>query len=118
MASSLLLTDYVGVDRETGLTISGLPHLVQCVRDVVGTFIGSRAMLRDYGSKTVQRMGAPINASTIADVVADTAQALRLWEPRIKVKRVVVSAASADGRLTADLIVQVDGREVRLEGVI
>lgn len=118
MASTLLLTDYVGVDRDTGLMISGEPHLLQCVRDVLGTFVGSRAMLRSYGTRTVQRLGAPINASTVADLVADTAQALRLWEPRVKLKRVVVSAASPIGGLNVDLIVQVDGREVRLEGVI
>ena len=118
MTSRLLLTDYVGVDRQTGMTITGVAHLASCVRDVLGTFKRSCVMARDYGTEGMRHLGAPINSSTIADIVADTAQALHAWEPRIKLKRVLATAAGPEGRLTVDLIVQVQGREIRLERVI
>ncbi len=115
--ANLLLDDYVGVDPVTGATIRGEAHLRACLNAILSTLIGSLVMDRDFGSSTRERMDAPINADTIADIVADTAVAVRRWEPRVVLKRVVVSGAQI-GALSVDLVVAVFGRTIILEGVV
>ncbi len=116
-ASTRLLSDYVGVSAITGAALSGDDHLRQSLGDILGTPIGTRVMRRDYGSKVPALLDAPINAAVIADLVASTAEAIYRWEPRIRLKRVLVRAVTA-GRVTLDLIVETQGRLVRLEGVV
>ncbi|PZO04853.1 MAG: phage baseplate protein [Alphaproteobacteria bacterium] len=117
MARLRTLDDYRGLSAQTGGTVSGEAHLRQSIRDILTTPIGSRVMRRNYGSRIPELMDAPMNASIVADLVATTAQALRAFEPRITLKRVLVRAVSA-GAVTLDLIVAVNGRELRLDGVV
>jgi hypothetical protein len=118
MASSgLLLDDFVGVSAVTGETIRGEAHLRQSITDILSTPIGSRVMDRDYGSRVPSLLAAPINAATVADLVASTAEAIRRWEPRVVLKRVAIQGAEV-GRLSMDLVVIIKGRTVLLEGVI
>lgn len=79
-----------GLSRETGKPISGIDHLRQSIIDILTTPIGSRVMRRDYGSRLYELVDAPINRKTIVSIYSATAQALRKWEPRISVKRVVI----------------------------
>lgn len=115
--SARLLSDYVGVSAVTGRTITGDAHLRQSLADILATPIGTRVMRRDYGSRVPELLDAPINPAVVADLVASTAEAIYRWEPRVKLKRVIVSTAEA-GRLTLDLIVETQGRLVNLEGVV
>lgn len=115
--ANLLLDDYVGVDPVTGATIRGEAHLRACLADILATRISSCVMDRDYGSRGVALMDAPINSHTAADLVASTAEAVRRWEPRVVLKRVVLQAAEV-GRLSMDLVVFVAGRTIILEGVV
>lgn len=115
--ANLLLDDFVGVDPVTGATIRGEAHLRACLADILSTRIGSCVMDRDYGSRVPATLDAPINRHTVADVVAGTAEAVRRWEPRVTLKRVVVQGAEV-GRLTMDLVVSVAGRTIILEGVV
>ncbi|MFC5372890.1 GPW/gp25 family protein [Brevundimonas faecalis] len=115
--ANLLLDDFVGVDPTTGATIRGEAHLRACLNAILSTLIGSLVMDRDFGAKTRQRMDAPTNADTLADIVADTAVAVRRWEPRVILRRVIVRGADI-GSLTVDLVVAVGGRTIILEGVV
>lgn len=112
-----LLTDYVDVSPVTGEAVTGEASLRQSLRDILTTPIGARVMRRDYGSRTAELLGAPLNATTIAEVVAGTAAAIRKWEPRLILRRVAVREA-APGHLTVDLHGEVAGRAVVLEGVV
>ena len=41
---------YLGMNSQTGLSISEVEHIRQSVRDILVTPIGSRVMRREYGS--------------------------------------------------------------------
>lgn len=40
-----------GVNSRTGKRLSGVAHLRQSVRDILTTPVGSRVLIRDYGSE-------------------------------------------------------------------
>ena len=65
-----------GMDANTGRALSGVDHLKQSVRDILTTPIGSRVMRRDYGSRLFDLIDNPGNPETVADIVAESAQAL------------------------------------------
>ncbi|MBR7309711.1 baseplate assembly protein, partial [Klebsiella pneumoniae] len=41
---------YLGMNSQTGLSISEVEHIRQSVRDILVTPVGSRVMRREYGS--------------------------------------------------------------------
>lgn len=84
-----------GISRMTGRAISGGDHLTQSIADILTTPKGSRVMRRDYGSRLPDLIDAPMNGETVIDVIAETADALDLWEPRLRLRRVEITAASA-----------------------
>ena len=109
----------IGMNRETGKAIDGIDHLRQSVRDILSTRIGTRVMLRDYGSNVPELVDEPMNRTTIAAIRADMIAALNNWEPRLKVTQVLLTEISATGGLTFDLFLTYlpDGSPVALRGV-
>lgn len=105
----------------TGQAIQGLAHLRASVADILSTPIGSRVMRRSYGSRLSELLDQNLNALTIAQVYAATADALRRWEPRLKVSQVQVEASSdlASGKLEITVIGEYlpDGKAVTLAGL-
>ncbi|WP_454886158.1 GPW/gp25 family protein [Sphingomonas oryzagri] len=75
----------------TGAPIAGDAHLVQSIGDILSTPIGSRVMLRDYGSALFELVDAPFNPATRLRMYAATAVALQKWEPRIALTRVSIA---------------------------
>lgn len=94
--------------------LDGWDHVVQSVRDILTTPIGSRVLRRDYGSTIPGLLDRPMNADTTLDFVIGTAEALARWEPRVRLERVVLVEAAPDGRATLDLdlIYLEDGRNL------
>jgi phage baseplate assembly protein W len=82
----------IGMDRNTGKPLGGLEHLAQSIGDIIGTFIGTRTMRRDYGSMLPALTDQPLNSALRLLIYAATAGAIRRWEPRIAVKRVSLTA--------------------------
>ena len=91
-----------GVNAENGGGIAGEAHLRQSVRDILTTPLGSRVMRREYGSRLFDLVDAPMNAETVAAIVAASAEALDRWEPRYRVRRIAV-AGGGGGRILVDL---------------
>lgn len=108
----------IGINATTGKALAGVDHLRQSVRDILTTPVGSRVMRRDYGSQLPRLVDAPLNRSTLADVYAETADALGRWEPRLRLLSVSASMLEL-GVLTLTLVGQYlpDGREIVLDGV-
>lgn len=108
-----------GMDAATGRPLSGEAHLVQSIRDILTTPIGTRVMRRDYGSKLVDLLDRPMLPGFLVDVVAAIAEALDRWEPRFRLTRVSVDEASP-GRATVTLegVYRPDGREITVEGLV
>lgn len=98
-----VLDAFVGLSAVDGRAISGEAHLTQSLRDIITTPIGSRVMRRDYGSRVPRLLDAPMTRGLVADVVAAVAEAVAAWEPRIQLKRVVVTEITP-GRLALALI--------------
>ncbi|MBF0305778.1 MAG: GPW/gp25 family protein [Alphaproteobacteria bacterium] len=108
-----------GMDVDTGRSVEDLAHLRQSVRDILTTPIGSRVMLRDYGSDLFRLIDHPVNGDFSLDIFAAVITALWRWEPRIEVRRVSLAAAQV-GRVILDIdgLYRPDGRPVTLAGIV
>jgi len=91
-----------GTNARTGKSLSGDDHLRQSIADIIGTPIGTRVMLRDYGIADL--IDQPMNALGKVRLFGAIATAVRNWEPRIRLTLLAFSAG-ADG-----------GGEIELEG--
>ncbi|MEN8320238.1 GPW/gp25 family protein [Acinetobacter junii] len=72
------------MSRLQGKTLNNeLDHIRQSIQDILTTPIGTRLMLREYGSLLSQLIDAPINETTQLQIKAATANAILQWEPRV-----------------------------------
>ena len=92
----------IGLDRRTGLPLSGVAHLKQSIEDILTTPVGSRRMRPDYGSNLRRYVDLPVNEGWKSAVQAEVARALGRWEPRLKLERVRVVAV-VGGQITLSL---------------
>lgn len=111
-----------GLDMRTGGSRHGIDHLRQSIQDILSTPIGSRVMRRGYGSILPELVDQNLTPLTMAQIHAATIDALRKWEPRLRITRVQAEAlpeALSDGRLSITLEGEYlpEGREIRLDGV-
>lgn len=107
-----------GTDSTTGKTLSGIAHLRQSVGDILRTPIGSRVGRRDYGSRLFELIDNPMNPSTVLDLIAAAADALKQWETRIQVDSIQVTEATP-GRIVFTLTGAYlpDGNKILLDGI-
>jgi phage baseplate assembly protein W len=108
-----------GMDRITGQALGGIDHLRQSITDILTTRLGSRVMRRTYGSRLFDLIDAPLNRSTIVDLYAATADALKRWEPRFKLTKAQI-VSSDIGTVTLDLTGDYlpDGKTITLSGIV
>ena len=92
----------IGLDRRTGLPLSGVAHLKQSIEDILTTPVGSRRMRPEYGSNLRRYVDLPVNEGWKSAVQAEVARALGRWEPRFKLERVRVVAVVC-GHITLSL---------------
>ncbi|WP_260925407.1 GPW/gp25 family protein [Novosphingobium sp. 9] len=86
-----------GIDATSGKAIDGTAHLAQSIGKILTTPLGSRVMLRDFGSMLPRLIDRPGNAANVMLLRAATALALKTWEPRIAISKVTLSGNFADG---------------------
>ena len=109
----------IGMDATTGAKLSGISHLSQSVRDILTTRKGTRVCRREYGSDIPAMVDKPINQSTIIDIIAEAADSIELWEPRLKVTRVTVNSIGT-GSVSLTILGRLveNGKEITLEGIV
>ena len=108
----------MGLNAESGRPLAGIAHLRQSIRDILTTPIGTRVMRRDYGSRLFRLVDAPMRPGLYAQLYAAAAEALRRWEPRLRLLRVQVTAATpARVALSLEGVYLPTGQPVRLEGI-
>ncbi|MCH2496015.1 MAG: GPW/gp25 family protein [Erythrobacter sp.] len=90
----------IGASNITGKPLDGDAHLAQSIGDILTTPLGSRVMRRDYGSLLFDLIDKPINGAIRMLLHAATAIALRRWEPRLRVTRVILLGEPQGGQLT------------------
>ncbi|EBH7914661.1 baseplate assembly protein [Salmonella enterica] len=92
-----------GVNNRTGKRLSGVAHLRQSVSDILTTPIGSRVLVRDYGSDLFSLVDNPRDDLTRLQIIAASATALARWETRLKVTRVLVSFPEGESGCVLDI---------------
>ena len=91
-----------GIDAATGRALGGIAHLRQSVADILSTPLGTRVLLRSYGSRVGELLDRPSSPGLLIDIQAETAAALARWEPRLRLRRVRARLVAA-GRVAVDL---------------
>ncbi|MEL4869659.1 GPW/gp25 family protein [Pantoea agglomerans] len=92
-----------GVNSRTGKRLSGSDHLRQSVSDILSTPLGSRVLVRDYGSDLFSLVDNPRDDLTRLRIIAATASVLARWEPRLRVTRVIVSFLADETGCVVDI---------------
>jgi phage baseplate assembly protein W len=87
------------------MLISGSEDINQSIRIILGTRPGERVMRPTFGCRAYELLFEPRAAATISLLQEYVSQALLLWEPRIDVLNVNVTADNVnDGALLAEIV--------------
>lgn len=108
-----------GMDRTTGKSLEDKEHLRQSIEDILTTPLGSRVMRRDYGSRLFELVDHPTSPALLVDIYAATAEAIKKWEPRVRIESVEADEIT-NGRITLTLTGTYlpDGQEIKIEGIV
>jgi hypothetical protein len=108
-----------GMNAETGAPLSGIDHLTQSISDILSTPIGTRVMLREYGSRLPDLLDQPMVPGFAVEVTVAVAEALARWEKRFALSEVAITEATA-GRAVISLtgIYKPSGQTVTVDGVV
>lgn len=93
-------TSYRGIDAETGQSITGWPHVMQSIRDILVTDLGLRPMREYFGSLVPRALGRSINRQEILPIISIIASAIEIWEPRYRVTSFEIGGEAISGRLS------------------
>lgn len=115
----MIANNYNGTSEADGTPLGGSAHLKQSVSDILSTRLNTRVMLREYGSRLPDLVDNPMNELAKLELFAATAVALETWEPRLRLDRVYLESATADGKvvLTLEGRILINNELVRLEGI-
>lgn len=108
----------LGMDPDTGLTLTGLDHIRMSIRRILTTPIGSCVERREFGSLLPDLVDQPLNDVGILQAVAASAQAITRWETRIALKTLKLNQdAGAPTTLTIEMEATVvdSGAEVQFQ---
>jgi uncharacterized protein len=73
------------------LLVTGSTDIEQSIRIILSTRPGERVMRPTFGCRASELLFEPVNSSTASLLQEYIYEALRMWEPRIDVLRVMVS---------------------------
>lgn len=94
---------YMGLNSQTGLSISEAEHIRQSVRDILVTPVGSRVMRREYGSLLAAMIDRPQSPALRLQIMAACYSAIQKWEPRISLTAIAFERSESDGTLYVDI---------------
>ncbi|MNS25327.1 Lysozyme [compost metagenome] len=94
---------YLGMNSQTGLSISEADHIRQSVRDILVTPVGSRVMRREYGSLLSALIDQPQTPALRLQIMAACYSAIQKWEPRVSLSTITFERGEDDGALCVDI---------------
>lgn len=94
---------YLGMNSQTGLSISEVEHIRQSVRDILVTPVGSRVMRREYGSLLSALIDQPQTPALRLQIMAACYSAILKWEPRVSLTTITFERLETDGGLYVDI---------------
>ena len=83
--------------------VSAAEDIDQSIRIILGTRPGERVMRPTFGCRAYELIFEPRGPATISQMQEYVSQALRIWEPRIELRRVQVAEESGDGVILTDI---------------
>jgi len=95
---------YIGMNRDSGSTLTDLDHIRQSVRDILLTPLGARVMRRQYGSLLSALIDQPQNEALRLQIMSACYLALLQWEPCIK-----LTAISFESDYNGAMVVELTG---------
>ena len=94
---------YLGMNSQTGLSISEAEHIRQSVRDILVTPVGSRVMRREYGSLLSALIDQPQTPALRLQIMAACYSAIQKGEPRVSLTTITFERSETDGGLYVDI---------------
>lgn len=104
--AGVMSTNVKGMSRQSGLSIDQADHILQSVRDILTTPIGSRVMRRDYGSLLPFLIDSPMNAYFLMQLRAAVIHGLMRWEKRVTPVRIDLITDSQATQGIATLMIE------------
>lgn len=104
--AGVMSTNVKGMSRQNGLSINQTDHILQSVRDILTTPIGSRVMRRDYGSLLPFLIDSPMNAYFLMQLRAAVIHGLMRWEKRVTPVRIDLITDSQAAQGIATLMIE------------
>lgn len=94
---------YLGMNSQTGLSISEVEHIRQSVRDILVTPVGSRVIRREYGSLLSALIDQPQTPALRLQIMAACYSAILKWEPGVSLTTITFERSETDGGLYVDI---------------
>jgi phage baseplate assembly protein W len=98
-----MMVRYLGMNSQTGLSISEVEHSRQSVRDLLVPRGGSRVMRREYGSLLSQMIDQPQTPALRLQIMAACYSAIQKWEPRVSLTTITFERSETSGGLYVDI---------------
>ncbi|ELV2795560.1 GPW/gp25 family protein [Enterobacter ludwigii] len=95
---------YLGMNSQTGLSISEVEHIQQSVRDILVTPVCSRVMRREYGSLLSQMIDQPQTPALRLQIMAACYSAIQKREPRISLTTITFEWSETGSGLYVNII--------------
>jgi len=90
------------------LLVTGTEDIEQSIRIILGTRPGERVMRPTFGCRAYELLFEPQSAATASMLQDYVYEALAIWEPRIEVQSVDVSAGEyGDSTLLAEIVYEI-----------
>ena len=87
-----------GIDMRTGAVLTGWAHCVQSLFIIITTRIGTRVLLRIFGSRVPDLQDRNATPRRIMEVYTAVAAAIRRWEPGFRLRSIQLMRGAADGQ--------------------
>ncbi|AXG42673.1 baseplate assembly protein [Photorhabdus laumondii subsp. laumondii] len=86
---------YVGMNKQTGRSMTDIEHVRQSITDILMTAINTRVMRRDYGSLLPALIDQPQNPALRLKIMSACYMAILRWEPRVRLTTITFQRAEA-----------------------
>lgn len=104
-----------GMCAETGRLLQGDDHLNQSIENIITTIKKTLVLRRDYGSDCGLLKDKSTNPSTLMLFYACIAESIRVWEPRLLLRRVLAKRVGEGGLF---IEIHADVREYKSQKII
>lgn len=97
------MADSTGTNARTGQVLTDWQHVQQSIAKILTTPIGTRVLVRDFGSEVPNLIDAKMTAKNVLLLYSAAAQAIERWEPRFRVSAASISHLNAQGQVGLNL---------------